>query len=134
MRFIGLALITEDVPRLAAFYGRAFGVKPEGDAVHSTLALPGLNLAIYSKEASIRDMKFSYPERARPDGKGDSPDNPGTATLMFAVDNVDGEYQRIKALGIPVMTEPTAYPWGSKAFHFRDSDGNIVDFVEPRKG
>lgn len=128
MQFIGLALITENVPALAAFYERVFDVKPEGDDVHSSLALPGVNLAIYSKEASIRDMHFTYPETA--DGK---PANAGHTTLMFSVESADSEYSRITALGIPAMTEPTVYPWGAKAFHFRDSDGNIVDFVERRK-
>jgi len=124
MHFIGLSLITENVPRLAAFYERIFGVKAEGDAVHSTLALPGLNLAVYSREASIRDMRFAYPEGA----------GSGYSVLMFSVDDADTDYRRIRALGIPTMTEPTVYPWGAKAFHFRDPDGNIVDFVEPRNG
>lgn len=68
MHFIGLSLITDNVPRLAAFYERVFGVKAEGDAVHSTLALPGLNLAVYSREASIRDMRFASSDQDRADG------------------------------------------------------------------
>ncbi len=129
MQFIGLALITDDVPRLAAFYGSVFGVTPEGDSVHATLALPGLGLAIYSREASIRDMKFTYPERA-----GTGAANAGHATLMFSVESADAEFAKIKRLNLPVMTEPTDYPWGTRAFHFRDPDGNIVGFAERRKG
>ncbi len=121
MTFIGLSLITENVPRLVAFYERLFGVRAEGDDVHATLALPGLNLALYSREASIRDMSFTYPP-----GSGS-----GHTVLMFSVESADAEFDRVKSLGIPVMTEPTVYPWGAKAFHFRDPDGTVVDFVEP---
>ncbi len=123
MEFIGLALITENVPRLVAFYERVFGVTSEGNDTHATLALKGVNLAIYDKGASVSDMKFAYPE-----GSGC-----GYTTLMFSVGNAEAEYEKIKKLNLPLMTEPTDYPWGTRAFHFRDPDGNIVDFVERRK-
>lgn len=122
MKFIGLSLITDDVRRLASFYERLFGARAEGDDVHSSLALPGLSLSIYSKRASIADMGFSYP-----DGAG-----AGHTTLMFLVDDADAEYARIKGDGIRFLTAPTDYPWGTRAFHFTDPDGNIVDFVERR--
>lgn len=120
MNFIGLSLITEDVRRLVSFYERLFGVKAEGDDVHSSLSLPGLSLAIYSKRASISDMGFSYPANA----------GAGYATLMFLVDDAGAEYARIRDWPIRFLTTPTDYPWGTRAFHFADPDGNIVDFVQ----
>jgi predicted enzyme related to lactoylglutathione lyase len=115
-----MSLITENVPALAVFYERVFGVKPEGDAIHCTFNLEGLSLAIYSRQASIDDMKFSYPAGA----------NYGYTTLMFLVENVDEEYRKLQHENIVFITRPTEYPWGTKAFHFRDPDGNIIDFVE----
>ena len=115
-----MSLITENVSSLVAFYEKVFRVKAEGDAIHSTLHLDGLSLAIYSKQASMDDMKFSYPVGA---GRG-------YTTLMFLVDSADGEYEKLRHENISFMTRPTAYPWGTKAFHFRDPDGNIIDFVE----
>jgi hypothetical protein len=53
MEFLGLALITENVPKLVSFYEKIFRVKAEGNEIHSTLKLTGLVLSIYSKEASI---------------------------------------------------------------------------------
>ena len=46
-------------------------------AIRSYYALPGLNLAVYSREASIRDMRFAYPEGA----------GSGYSVLMFSVDD-----------------------------------------------
>jgi predicted enzyme related to lactoylglutathione lyase len=123
MKFIGLSLITENVPALVAFYEKIFRVKPEGDATHSTFELDGLSLAIYSKQASIRDMKFSYPADA----------NCGYTTLMFLVDDAENEYVKLQGKDIHFLTRPTEYPWGTRAFHFTDPDGNIIDFVERLK-
>jgi len=120
MNFIGLSLITEDVSRLVSFYERLFSVKADGDDVHSALLLPGLSLSIYSRRASISDMGFSYPSNA----------GAGYTTLMFLVDDADAEYARIKDGGIHFLTTPTDYPWGTRAFHFTDPEGNIVCFVE----
>ena len=65
-------------------------------------------------------MKFSYPANA----------SCGYTTLMFLVENADAEYEKLQQLNISFITSPTVYPWGTKAFHFRDPDGNIIDFVE----
>jgi len=123
MEFLGLALITENVPKLVSFYEKIFRVKAEGNEIHSTLQLNGLVLSIYSKEASINDMGFSYHENA----------NYGHTTLMFLVKSVDDEYSLLKDEDIDFITVPTEYPWNTKAFHFRDPDGNIIDFVERLK-
>jgi uncharacterized glyoxalase superfamily protein PhnB len=120
MKFIGLSLITDNVSKLVKFYEMIFGVKSNGDQIHSTLHIYGLDLAIYSKNASIDDMKFIYRNDA----------NYGYTTLMFLVENIDLEYNRLLNKNIEFITKPTLYPWGTKAFHFRDPDGNIIDFVE----
>jgi predicted enzyme related to lactoylglutathione lyase len=120
MEFIGLSLITENVTLLVDFYEKVFLVHADGDSIHSTLSIKGLSLSIYSKQASISDMKFSYLDNA----------NAGYTTLMFLVENVDHEYEKLKTLKVDIITIPTEYPWGTKAFHFRDPDGNIIDFVQ----
>lgn len=51
-------------------------------------------------------------------------------TFGFNVENVDDEFERLKSLNMDIefVAVPTTYPWGSRAMHFRDPDGNIVCF------
>jgi uncharacterized glyoxalase superfamily protein PhnB len=52
----------------------------------------------------------------------------GNITLGFEVQDVDAEYDRLRALAVEVVKPPASYPWGSRSVWFRDPDGNIVDF------
>jgi len=118
MEFCGICIITEDVPRLAEFYQKVLHAKAVGNDVHVEITTETNSLAIYAKSAAINDMKLDL----------NSCWGVGNITLMFRVDDVDAEYERIKAYVAEFMTRPTTYPWGTRAVHFRDPDGNIVDF------
>jgi lactoylglutathione lyase len=53
------------------------------------------------------------------------------AALIFEVENVDAEAERLRGLGVPLETEPTSYPgFGIRAAHLRDPDGNLVEINE----
>jgi predicted enzyme related to lactoylglutathione lyase len=112
MKFKGICLMTTDVPRLAAFYSRVFGVEPEGDAVHSALTLGDAGLALYHPE--------ELEQAARSEGNK-------RFTLMFEVEDVDAAYERLREFVTDFTLLPTTQPWGSRAVHFNDPDGNNVD-------
>lgn len=57
--------------------------------------------------------------------------HPESCGLEFLVDDVDAEYERLRALGVDIPALPVTYPWGWRAFGFRDPDGNNIDFVQP---
>ncbi len=118
MRFDGICLITEDVPRLAAFYARILHSPAEGDDVHCEVRTEGGGLAIYSKAVAERDMGFRF----------DRYWGAGNLTIGFTVSDVDEECQALRALGVEFVAGPATYPWGASAVHFRDPDGNIVCF------
>jgi len=121
MFFTGICLITEDVPRLVAFYETVLQTVFSGDDLHSESRVEGAYFAIYSRSASNEQMQFGLgPVQGR-----------GTVALMFTVEDVDLEYARIRSLLANTLTEPKTYPWGARAFHFFDPDGNLVDFVCP---
>jgi catechol 2,3-dioxygenase-like lactoylglutathione lyase family enzyme len=44
------------------------------------------------------------------------------------VEDVDTQYERLKALGVTLIKLPATYPWGARSVWFRDPDGNIIDF------
>ena len=117
MKFVGICLITNNVPNLAEFYTKALGVKAEGDDVHVELNTKGAGMTIYS----IEGMESLAPQSMQGAGNG-------SFTIGFEVKNVDVEYKRLKALDVEFVKLPTTHPWGTRSFWFRDPDGNIVNF------
>lgn len=48
--------------------------------------------------------------------------------LIFAVDNVDQVFERLKESNATVVTQPLDRPvWGLRTAHFRDPDGNLIE-------
>ena len=118
MELKGISINTNNVPRLVDFYSRVLRVKAEGDDIHSVFN--EFNLAIWNP-FNIDELKFKTSERF--------------FTLMFEVENADDEYERLKNSDIQIefTSEPTTYPWGARAFGFKDPDGNNIDFLSPVK-
>ena len=52
----------------------------------------------------------------------------GRYTLEFEVEDVDSEFERLKALGVPLVKPLTTQTWGRRSFWLRDPDGNIINF------
>lgn len=117
MKFVGICLITKNVPALAEFYTKVLGVKAEGDNVHTELKTEGANIAIFSVEG----MESMAPRSMQGAGYG-------SFTIGFEVKNVDAEFERLKSLNVEFVMLPTTHPWGCRSFWFRDPDGNIIDF------
>lgn len=116
MKFVGISINTNNVPRLVDFYSMVLCAEAEGDDTHSVFGK--FKLAIWNPGA-IDEDKLKTSERF--------------FTLMFEVDNVDDEYERLKNLDIEIVftSEPRTYPWGARAFGFKDLDGNNIDFLTP---
>ncbi len=119
MKLNGICLNTKNVLSLAGFYGRILCMEPKGDASHMELKTSGGGIAIFSLDG----MEAMAPNSTRGLGAG-------TITLMFEVEGVDQEYERLKGLGVDMIKPPETYPWGARSFWFKDPDGNIVDFYE----
>jgi catechol 2,3-dioxygenase-like lactoylglutathione lyase family enzyme len=47
--------------------------------------------------------------------------------IEFAVEDVDGEYARLKGLQLELVQELRDQPWGQRTFYVRDPDGNILN-------
>jgi catechol 2,3-dioxygenase-like lactoylglutathione lyase family enzyme len=123
MKFVGICLITNNVPALADFYTKVLGVKAEGDDIHVELKTEGANISIFSVEG----MERMAPTSMRGAGVG-------SFTIGFEVNDVDEEYDRLKTFDVDLIMLPTTHPWGSRSFWFRDPDGNIINFfTTPRK-
>jgi predicted enzyme related to lactoylglutathione lyase len=118
MKFTDVCYITNDVIKLRAFYEAVFGVKAEGDAVHSWLYLAGLTFTFDRAPDLQEQLVFRYVE-------GGGANN---VIVGFNVDDVDAEYERLLAQNVEMLNQPTTHSWGARSFQFKDPDGNILNF------
>jgi len=117
-QFTDVCFITNDVPRLRAFYETVFGGKAEGDEVHSALVMEGIQFTFDFVDPLQKYSPFRYV----------STGGANNVIVGFNVDDVDAEYQRLLPLGVKTLNEPTTHPWGARSFQFKDPDGNILNF------
>ena len=117
MKFTGICLVTESVSTLAQFYSQLLGCQAVGDDTHSEFNIGGIGLAIFTRQG----MEQMAPGSMQGAGSGN-------VTIGFEVDDVDGEYERLKEHAVPIVKPPASYPWGTRSVWFRDPDGNIVNF------
>lgn len=117
MRFTGVCIVSDNVPRLCAFYREILKLRPEEANIFEIIPTKGAVLSIYSSERT---------EKMAPgclNGAGT-----GRYTIEFEVDDVDREFERLQAMNIEIVKPPTTQPWGRRSVWFRDPDGNIVNF------
>jgi predicted enzyme related to lactoylglutathione lyase len=118
MELKGICIHTGNVPRLVEFYSKIFQLKAEGDDNHSVFN--EMKLAIWNP-GCIDELRSGSSDRF--------------LTLMFEVENVDREYERLKKSGTFILftSEPTDYDYGCRVFGFKDPDGNDIDFLSSAK-
>lgn len=122
MKFTGICLVTESVSTLVQFYSQILDCQAVGDDTHSEFNIGGMGLAIFTWQG----MEQMAPGSMQGAGRGN-------ITIGFEVDDVDGEYERLKAAGVTIVKPPASYPWGTRSVWFRDPDGNIVNFYSQVK-
>ena len=117
MRFTGICIITQNVDRLCAFYREILKLEPEDGNVFEIIPTEGADLSIFSSE---RTEKMA-PGCLKGAGYG-------SYTIEFEVEDVDREFERLKALNVEIVKPPTTQSWARRSVWFRDPDGNIVNF------
>jgi lactoylglutathione lyase len=75
--------------------------------------------------------RFALYERRRADWLTGIGTAPGPAAeVVFVVDAVDGEAERLATLGVSPLAGPTDRPWGHRTLHVADPDGFVVELAE----
>lgn len=121
MNFVSVRVIASDVKQLVEFYEQVTGLSARwGNREFAELVTPAGTLAI----ASARTIEMFGAAAARP------ADN-HTVIIEFRVDDVDGEYNRLKNVALEFVQEPTTMLWGNRSILFRDPDGNLVNLFTP---
>ena len=49
---------------------------------------------------------------------------------LFRTDDLDGTFEKVRASGAEVLSEPKDQPWGVRDCAFRDPSGNLVRIQE----
>lgn len=120
MNFISVRIITDDVPRLVAFYEQLTALPARwATEEFAELVTSSCTLAI----GSTRTMQLFAANAAIPAANR-------TVILEFIVDDVDHEFERIKEFA-NVVQEPTTMPWGNRSLLVRDPDDNLINFFTP---
>ena len=135
MRLVQSRIVTDDVEPLAAFYARLVGVP---------VTLNEYYVEVDAGPASVGFSKRRYTEyhrtppaapvdRGTAGGAVTGIQDPGPEIILdFLVDDVDAEYERIKAFGVEWVLPPTTQPWGNRSMIFRDPQGNLINvFCRP---
>ena len=109
---VEIALFTDDVPRVSAFYRELIGDPPVAE-------WPGG--ALFAAEST----KILVHERAA--AMEDGPPNEDHHAL--AVTELDVTCAELRSRGLTFLVEPRDYPWGRSAY-LRDPDGRLVELAE----
>jgi lactoylglutathione lyase len=112
-------LYVRDVEASVAFYRDALG-------------LPFKLLDAGYAEFVTGETKFGLLERTRAsDLIHREPTEGGPAgEVLFLVDDVDAEAERLRGLGVEFPPGPVDRPWGHRTLHLLDPDGFVVELAQ----
>ena len=116
-----ISLNVDDVTASAAFLKDHFGFGEDMAAdgfVSLSRADSGFNLIFL--RTGLASLK---PERLR----GQRADG---VLVAFVVEDIDGEYARLQAEGVPITTPIETEPWGERYFQVTDPNGVTIQLVQ----
>lgn len=115
-----ITILTEDVPRLVAFYRDVLGFAAENPRDDMTeFVSEGVRFAVCNRTEMVNAThhpSFSEPSLGQ------------AFELAFPLptrDDVDRAYVEITANGATPIQSPATMPWGQRTAFFADPDGNI---------
>ena len=110
MKIGEVCLLTNDVPRLAAFYKRLLEIENgSDDEVHQFMIAGETALTVYN-DGTVKNNQNQ------------------NICLAFTVDDMKKAYERVLALGARIIEAPAERPWGAVNMSFYDPDNNIIYF------
>ncbi|WP_282610513.1 VOC family protein [Pelagibius sp. Alg239-R121] len=114
-------IMTDDVAGTARFYQEHFRFKPSFESdwyVHlQSSEDESINIAV------LQGDHETIPEAGRGRVSG--------LLLNFEVEDVDSEYARAEASGLPILLPLRDEPFGQRHFITRDPSGVLIDIIKP---
>lgn len=116
-----VSLNVDDVAASASFVKDHFGFAEDMSADgFVSLSRPDSGFNLIYLRANLATLK---PERLR----GRRADG---LLVVFVVDDIDAEYARVRAEGVPITTPLETEPWGERFFQLTDPNGVILQLVQ----
>jgi lactoylglutathione lyase len=118
-RLHALILYAKDLERSKRFYGGSLGLElryEEPGHVAGFAAGERVTLLLHAAEGDERPPREGELQAVRP---------------VFAVEDVDGTVERLRAAGWSVAQEPVDRPWGEREACVLDPDGYRVCLAQP---
>ena len=118
MKLALVTIVTANLEPMRAFYQEVLRIEPQiyrGNYVEFAMAAGTLALWRQSEYETfgIAPMRGAANH---------------SVLIEFEVEDVDGEYARLKGLQMEWLQELTTQPWGHRSFYARDPDGNVLNF------
>ena len=105
-----VCLLTNDVPRLTAFYKKLLEIENGSeDDLHQFLITEGTTLSIYN-DGTVKNNQNQ------------------NICLAFTVEDIDKEYEKLLSFGARIIEPPAERPWGAVNMSFYDPDNNVLYF------
>lgn len=111
-------LYVADLDASIEFYGALLGlpVSTRSDT-YAEFRLSNVKLGLYDRTA--------LPELiGRPAAGG------GSAEILFLVEDVDAEAERLRGRGAEILAGPLDRPWGHRTLHLADPDGHVIELAQ----
>ena len=124
IRFEGLTLTVESVPRSIAFYSGLLGLKVEWNAAPAFAMLRvgtgtiGLLSMTEARKEGVEDTNAAQKRAIH---------------VEFSTDDLDGLYEELKSAGVVFHQPPHDEPWERSMTAF-DPDGYAVEFAQGKRG
>lgn len=110
----------EDLERAVAFYRDVLGLEHRfTDEAYAEFSAGPTKLALYPRDRLPDLLGGEVPAGGSPDGE-----------VLFLVDDVDAEAERLRAAGARILTGPVDRPWGHRTVHLLDPDGLVVELAQ----
>jgi len=112
-------LFVGDLERSVAFYRDVIGLpfKLQGDG-YVEFATQGARFGLYDRNR-LGELTGQ---------RTDPPDHPG-GEVVFLVEDVDAEAERLREAGVTILRGPLDRAWGHRTLHLEDPDGFVVELA-----
>ncbi len=127
---ISTTFVTVNDPDEAlVFYRDALGLEVRND-----VASDGFRWVTVGSPDQDVVIVLSQPHGGRSQTEGDALQSLVTKgslqAAIFAADDLDATFEKVRASGAEVLQEPTTQPWGARDCAFRDPSGNMVRIAQ----
>ena len=88
-------------------------------------------------EFRLANLKLGLYDRAHlPEliGREGSETRAPASEIVFLVEDVDAEGERLGAAGVEILSGPVDRPWGHRTLHVADPDGHVVEIAQEIPG